>query len=73
MFEYMYRNVSSTSFMCNVLVTFYNQDKVMQQWTRISAVLSVFGFLKEIQPSEPYVAEYTFLGTSMEGTLLKIS
>lgn len=30
----------------------------MQKWIKISAVLSVFGFLKEIRPSEPYVTEY---------------
>lgn len=30
----------------------------LSSWIKISLVLSVFGFLKEFRPSEPYVYEY---------------
>lgn len=30
----------------------------MQSWLRISLLLCVFGFLKEIRPSEPFIYEY---------------
>lgn len=30
----------------------------MEGWLKISAVLCVFGFLKEIRPSEPYITEF---------------
>lgn len=30
----------------------------MQDWLKISLILSIFGFLKEIRPSEPFVYEF---------------
>lgn len=30
----------------------------MQSWLKISLILSVFGFMKEFRPSEPYVTEF---------------
>lgn len=30
----------------------------MQNWLKISFLLSIFGFLKEIRPSEPFVYEF---------------
>lgn len=30
----------------------------MQDWLKISLLLSLFGFLKEIRPSEPYIYEF---------------
>lgn len=30
----------------------------MQHWLKISFLLSIFGFLKEIRPSEPFVYEF---------------
>lgn len=30
----------------------------MKDWLKISLILSVFGFLKEIRPSEPFVFEF---------------
>ncbi|KAK9879544.1 hypothetical protein WA026_006614 [Henosepilachna vigintioctopunctata] len=30
----------------------------MESWLKISLILSLFGFLKEIRPSEPFIYEY---------------
>lgn len=30
----------------------------MNQWLRISCLLCVFGFVREIRPSEPYIVEF---------------
>lgn len=30
----------------------------MKEWLKISCLLCVFGFVREIRPSEPYVTEY---------------
>jgi thiamine transporter 2/3 len=30
----------------------------MEQWMKISLLLCIFGFLKEVRPSEPFVYDY---------------
>jgi len=30
----------------------------MKEWLKISCLLCIFGFVREIRPSEPYVTEY---------------
>lgn len=30
----------------------------MEQWLKISLLLSVFGFLREIRPSEPFITDF---------------
>lgn len=30
----------------------------MQEWLKISMLLSLFGFLKEVRPSEPFIYEF---------------
>lgn len=30
----------------------------MQQWLKISLLLCIFGFLKELKPSEPFIVDY---------------
>ncbi|XP_044752959.1 thiamine transporter 2-like [Coccinella septempunctata] len=41
----------------------------MEKWLKISLILSLFGFFKEIRPSEPYVYEYLSGNwTDMSGT-----
>lgn len=30
----------------------------MQEWLKISLLLCIFGFLKELKPSEPFIVDY---------------
>lgn len=44
---------------CNkVYSEYYYLPAKMQAWLKISLQLSIFGFLKEIRPSEPFIYEY---------------
>lgn len=41
-----------------IICVFTKRNIVMKEWIKLSALLCVFGFLKEIRPSDPFMFEF---------------